>query len=62
MHKLNSISDVFPKAKQFSDSSIYVYGNKAETKFSDKMLDCLFVLEDNSWWFKYRAEVIYNIF
>ncbi len=62
MPKSKSLVDIFPKAKFSDEMLIYIYGNEVETKFSDETQDNLFALEDNSWWFKYRAEVIHNIF
>lgn len=32
-----------------------------ESRFSGEMQDELFETEDTSWWFKYRANVIYHI-
>lgn len=54
------ISKIFPNAKY--DSNIYTYNSIVETKFSDEEQDDLFSIEDHSWWFKYRANVIHNVF
>lgn len=32
-----------------------------ESRFSDDVQDELFEIEDVSWWFKYRANVVYHI-
>ena len=33
-------------------------GSELETAFSEKQQDDLYCLEDQSWWFRYRANVI----
>ena len=55
------LANIFANLK-YDNDIYYVYVGDVDSKFSDYTQDQLFTLEDNSWWFKYRAEVIHNIF
>lgn len=56
----DTIDFIFQNSKY--DSNMYLYNATVETKFSDEAQDDLYAIESSSWWFKYRAEVIWNIF
>lgn len=40
------------------ENGIYRNGSIVDTSFSDRQQDNLYLVEDGSWWFEYRADVI----
>lgn len=40
------------------ENGIYRNGSNIDTSFSDIQQDNLYLIEDSSWWFEYRAAVI----
>ena len=57
----NELTDIFAKL-EYKDEIYNTCIGDIDTQLSDDTQNRMFMLEDSSWWFKYRAEVIHSIF
>lgn len=54
---MNNLTEYFTKLEE-KDGIFFCTAKDIRTKFSEETQDSLFEIEDTSWWFQYRAEVI----